>query len=135
MEESLLTRARGLINTGPGRVVAIVLALAAVAAAVTVAVRSPTSTEREAERIRDKGINAPYVCKGCGVTGKTHKPFGVQFPIECHQCRRQQAVAGFPCFGCKRTIEAVDAALFRCPHPDCRYVYDQRLLAPPGRPP
>ncbi|KKM74148.1 hypothetical protein LCGC14_1403230 [marine sediment metagenome] len=132
-DESAFWRFREWINTGIGRTVAIVVTLTLVALAITVAIASRTSTQRGAAEIRAKGVKTLYVCKACGATGKIHTAFEAEFPLECPQCRKREAVAGFMCYQCKKTIEAVDAPFFRCRH--CNYTYDQRIPVPAGRQP
>jgi len=127
-DEGRLERVRRFINTGPGRVAVIVLAGVAVAIAIGRALGGKTATQRQAAAIRARGLNVLYYCRACKKTGKTHKAFDEPFPIVCPHCGRREAVAAFVCVGCKRIIEAKDAPIFRCRH--CRYLYDQRLLAP-----
>jgi len=127
-EQSLPARLRDWINTDTGRIVVAVTAAAAVVLAIVVAVASRTYTQKEAAKVRARGLNVLYVCKACGASGQAHKAFDKKFPIKCPKCGKKEAVAAFRCVNCKEITEAIDAPVFECTH--CGYEYDQRLLMP-----
>jgi DNA-directed RNA polymerase subunit RPC12/RpoP len=121
-----LRQLREWLNGPAGRWVAGGFAVAALTAAAAIFLRDDTAGRAEA--IRARGHTVYYVCKACGQTGRTHKPFEETYPVACPQCWARQAVEGFPCVNCDHVLEnpKKEILVFHCPH--CRFTYNRRAL-------
>jgi hypothetical protein len=127
-EGSLLGRAREWLNTGAGRWIAVATALVLLAGALAVFLRDPAKGRTHA--VLSKGRTYLFYCRACQQTGELHLPYDAKFPQTCPKCGKKEAYLGFRCVGCRNIIEKQDAPVFTCPHPQCRYVYDQRIKPP-----
>ncbi len=134
--ENLLSRLREWMNTGLGRWTAITAAVVVLGVAALVFLRDSTGVRADA--IRAKGRDVLFYCRACQATGQVHIAWDEKFPLECPQCHERQAVPGFRCGKCRRIIEVKSDLVYRCPYPDCRFLYDKRIIkdsrASPGPP-
>jgi len=124
-EDSWFFRARGWLNGPGGRWVAVGVVVAALATAAFVFLRDTTG--READEIRSRGRAVLYYCTACGAAGQTRIGYEEDFPVVCPKCGKRQAVMAFRCVKCGRIIQKRNEVVYRCPHPDCRFLYDNRV--------
>ena len=123
---------REWMNTGAGKWLTIVLCLLLIGGAVAFWVLRPSKQEGAARAIMANGLDATILCKACGHTGQQRVAWDTKFPVPCPKCGKVEAVVGFRCAGCRRIIERRPELVYRCPHADCRYLYDKRTG--PGQP-
>ena len=123
MEETILSRLRDWMNTGPGRWAAVGVILVLVAAAAAVFLRD--STEADADAIRAKGRKILYYCTSCKETGEARIGWGDEFPLSCPHCGKRTAVTAFRCVKCRNVIQKKDDLVYPCPR--CGFVYDKRI--------
>ena len=119
MEETICSRLRDWLNTGPGRWVAIGVVLALVG--VTAAVFLRDTTEADADAIRAKGHKVLFCCKSCEETGEMWVAWNAKFPQECPKCGKMAAVLAFKCIKCGNIIESRKETDFTCPR--CGHPY------------
>jgi len=128
-----IERIRTWMNTGPGRLVTIVLAVGVIGAAVGWAVMRATGGDAS-EGIREKGRKALWYCTSCKQSGEVRVSYDAAWPMDCPKCGKHTAVLAQKCRGrnCGKIIPAPGPGQFvRCPY--CGKMYDMRQI-PTGMP-